>query len=173
MDELPPEIAILIYEFLPLTVDKLRLAQTCRVFAYACREPTVWSTLQLHSIGLILSLRTGRRITPSPIFFLESLFSFLSNRRFSKVKSIDALGCYLVEPSMFVSTLLLSCCPEIESIDVSDCEPDFSWSFLRLKTIPMDQASGLLKLPRLKSVRYGKYSWSVQTSPKGRLFIRN
>lgn len=173
MNDLPAELALLIFDFLPETVDKLRLAQTCKVFAAIARLPSAWKSLELKSVGVTLSGRTRRRVAPSPVFFLESLYAFLSNPRFFAVSRIDASLRYLGEPAMFISTLILPCCPNVEILDLTECEPDFSWSFLRLRSIPNDQSIELLKLPLLTSIIYGKHVWTVKTALKGRILCRN
>ena len=173
MNDLPGELALAIFDFLPETVDKLRLAQTCKVFALVARSSHTWRELELKSVGVTLSGRTRRRVAPSPVFFLESLYTFLSNPRFSMITRLDASLRYLGEPSMFILTLLIPCCPKLETIDLTGCEPDFSWSFLRLKTIPTEHANEVLKLPHLKELIYGKIVWSVTMTLKGRIIFRN
>ena len=172
MNDIPLELALLIFEYLPGAACKMRLAQTCRSFCLAARHPSIWDSLGLQSVGLAVSARTGRRIDPSPEHFLESLFLFLKQPRFRLVKRVNAARCYLGEPSLFVSCLLLLCCPDTEELDLTECEPDFSWSFLRLRSIPLSDAAELLRLPRLKLVTYGGISWSVQVGRKGRSFNR-
>jgi hypothetical protein len=173
MNDLPTDIAFVLFEFLSESTDKFRLARTCKVFALASRHPSVWQSLQLKSIG-VSSLRSGRRAVPSNVFFLESLAMFISNPRFSNVVHIDASQRYVGEPSFFISTLLVPCCPLLESVNVTDCEPDFSWSFLNLRVIPLDETNVLLRLKKLKLIVYGDIKWVLRTSADGKAsFIRS
>lgn len=154
---LPLEMCLSIYQYIPSTTDRFRLACTNRSFSDAARLASAWPDLNVRCVGVKLS-RSGRKILPSEDLFLEELRLFLRQRRFNQVKHLDASFCHLGEPVALIS-LLVSCLPALNVVNLSHCGPDFHWAFLRWDRIPPHVHSALLLHPALTTLVYGSVVW--------------
>ena len=155
-----PDVAALILEYVPYTVTRLRLAQTCRSFALGCRATVVWQVLCLESVGITIS-RSKRKVMPSQDFFMDALGPFLAQPRFRAVKHLNASGCQIADPLAFFRDFVAPNLPLIQSVDCTGCEPDFKWGFLRWKTLPPPFILVMLKLSELNVIFYDRIMWVV------------
>ena len=156
--DLPLELCLLVFQFIPATTDRFRLACVSRSFAEAARLAPAWPDLSVRCVGVKFS-RTGRKILPSEDSFLEDLRLFLPQRRFARVQTLDARDCHLGEPVPFIK-LLINFMPALVVITVSNCSPEFHWAFLRWDRAPPAVNAALLAHPSLMFIHYGRIVWT-------------